>query len=241
MSQINLDTSPYFDDFDPKKDYYKVLFKPGFPVQARELTTLQSMLQNQVSNFGQHLFKEGSMVIPGSITYNAKYESVVLNKQQGGIDVSLYIDKLVGKTIIGKTSGVTAKVINYLLPPNNGVTSPTIFVTYINSGSDSASTVFDDNEELTSTSDIVYGNTTITSETVFASTVSTESTAVGSAAQIRDGIYFIRGYFAQVRESVVILEPFNNTPSYRVGLQISEQIITAGQDNSLYDLSLIHI
>ena len=235
MSQINLDTSPYFDDFDPKKDYYKVLFKPGFPVQARELTTLQSILQNQVSNFGQHLFKEGSMVIPGSITYNGKYESVVLNKQQGGIDVSLYIDELVGKTIVGKTSGVTAKVINYLLPPNNGVSSPTIFVTYINSGSDAATTVFDNNEELTCTTDIVYGNTTITADTIFASSISTNSTAVGSAAQIRDGIYFIRGFFAQVRESVVILEPFNNTPSYRVGLQITEQVITAGQDNSLYD------
>ena len=49
MSQINLDTSPYFDDFDAAKNYYKVLFKPGFPVQARELTTLQSILQNQIS------------------------------------------------------------------------------------------------------------------------------------------------------------------------------------------------
>lgn len=235
MSQINLDTSPYFDDFDPKKDYYKVLFKPGFPVQARELTTLQSILQNQVSNFGQHLFKEGSMVIPGSITYNAKYNSVVLNKQQGGIDISLYLDKLVGKTIRGKTSGVTAKVINYLLPPNSGVSNPTIFVSYVNSGTDTITTVFDDNEEITANSDVVYGNTTITAESVLASTVSTNSVAVGSAAQIRDGIYFIRGFFAQVRESVVILEPFNNTPSYRVGLQITEQIITAGQDNSLYD------
>ena len=62
MSQINLDTSPYFDDYDADKDYYKVLFKPGFPVQARELTTLQSILQNQVSSFGEYIFKEGSMV-----------------------------------------------------------------------------------------------------------------------------------------------------------------------------------
>ena len=235
MSQINLDTSPYFDDFDPSKDYYKVLFKPGFPVQARELTTLQSILQNQVSNFGKHLFKEGSMVIPGSITYNANYQSVVLNQQQGGVNVSFYTENLVGKIIEGKNSGVTAKVIDFLLPPAEGVTTPTIFVTYISSGSDETTSVFDDNEELISTSDIVYGNTTITTGTVFASTISNEATAVGSAAQIRDGIYFIRGFFTQVRESVVILEPFDNTPSYRVGLQITEKVITAGQDNSLYD------
>ena len=46
--ETNLNVSPYFDDFDPQSNYYKVLFKPGYPVQARELTTLQSILQNQV-------------------------------------------------------------------------------------------------------------------------------------------------------------------------------------------------
>ena len=57
MSQeTNLNVAPYFDDFDPSKEYYKVLFKPGYPVQARELTSLQSMLQNQVEKFGQHFF-----------------------------------------------------------------------------------------------------------------------------------------------------------------------------------------
>jgi hypothetical protein len=46
--ETNLNVSPYFDDFDPKNEYYKVLFKPGYPVQARELTTIQSILQNQI-------------------------------------------------------------------------------------------------------------------------------------------------------------------------------------------------
>ena len=61
--ETNLNVAPYFDDFDPNKNYYKVLFKPGYPVQARELTTLQSILQNQVEQFGNHVFKEGAKVI----------------------------------------------------------------------------------------------------------------------------------------------------------------------------------
>ena len=36
--ETNLNVSPYFSDFDPAKNYYKVLFKPGFPIQSRELT-----------------------------------------------------------------------------------------------------------------------------------------------------------------------------------------------------------
>ena len=58
----NLNISPYFDDFDDDKGFLKVLFKPGFPVQARELTTLQSLLQNQIDTFGQGVYKEGSTV-----------------------------------------------------------------------------------------------------------------------------------------------------------------------------------
>ena len=66
--KTNLNISPYYDDFDKTDNFYRMLFKPGFPVQARELTGLQSILQNQVEQFGSHIFKEGSMVIPGGVT-----------------------------------------------------------------------------------------------------------------------------------------------------------------------------
>lgn len=235
MSQINLDTSPYFDDFDADKDFYKVLFKPGFPVQARELTTLQSILQNQISSFGEHFFKEGSMVIPGSITYNPNYSAVILEPQQNGIDISLYLERLVGLTIRGEVTGITAKVVNYLLPPEEGVENPTIFVSYSASGTDETTTTFLPNEALINDEPIVYGNTTITAGSIFGTTVNVDATTIGSAANISDGVYFLRGTFVRVSNSTVILEPYVNTPSYRVGLQINQSIVTAGQDNSLYD------
>ena len=36
--ETNLNQSPYFDDFDESKNFHRVLFRPGFAVQARELT-----------------------------------------------------------------------------------------------------------------------------------------------------------------------------------------------------------
>ena len=82
MSQkTNLNISPYYDDFDQADNFYKVLFRPGRPVQARELTTLQSILQNQVESFGKHVFKEGSLVIPGSVTYDDSYYSVKIESE----------------------------------------------------------------------------------------------------------------------------------------------------------------
>ena len=108
----NLNSSPYFDDFSDLKNYQRVLFKPGLPVQSRELTTLQSILQNQIEKFGKHFFKEGSVVIPGQIAYDSDYTAVQIDDTHLGIPVSLYLENLIGIKIKGETSGVTAKVEN---------------------------------------------------------------------------------------------------------------------------------
>ena len=79
MSQeTNLNVAPYFDDFNASNDYYSVLFKPGYPVQARELNNLQSILQNQVEKLGQHFFKDGAKVVPGNTSFNTSYYAIEL-------------------------------------------------------------------------------------------------------------------------------------------------------------------
>ena len=110
----NLNVSPYFDDFDEDKNYNKVLFKPGYPIQSRELTTLQSILQNQIEKFGQHFFKEGAVVIPGGIFYDNRYYALRIDPTFLGISVSSYTKQLVDGNIEiqGETSGVKATVVN---------------------------------------------------------------------------------------------------------------------------------
>ena len=75
-AKTDLNVSPYYDDFATTDDFHKVLFRPGFAIQARELTTAQSILQNQIEQFGNHIFEEGSIVIPGSFGYDSKYYAV---------------------------------------------------------------------------------------------------------------------------------------------------------------------
>jgi len=69
--QTNLNVNPYWDDFNESKDYYKILFRPGVSVQTRELNQLQTILQNQVERFGNHLFKSGTIVSGCNFTYNS--------------------------------------------------------------------------------------------------------------------------------------------------------------------------
>jgi hypothetical protein len=237
MSQkTNLNISPYYDDFDGEKNFYKVLFKPGFPVQSRELTTLQSILQNQIEDFGSHMFKEGSMVIPGNILYDNQFYAVKLNPTQFGIDISTYINLFLGKTITGELSGITAKIQKIVLPnESDDVEYVTLYVRYLNSDDNFEFTQFQDGEQFFATENIVYGNTTITSGSPFATSVPSNATSVGSATFIGKGVYFIRGFFVNVSDQTLILDYYTNTPSYRVGLKITESIVSAKDDNSLYD------
>jgi len=233
--KTDLNINPYFDDFDSDKNFYKVLFKPGYPVQARELTTLQSILQNQVESFGSYTFKEGTVVIPGNIFYDGQFYAVKLNSSQFGIDVSLYINNFIGKKIIGETSGTTATIQYVAFPDGADVDELTIYVKYVDSNNNFVFDQFEDGESLYSDENVTYGNTTISAGTSFASLINLNATSIGSAASIGSGVYFIRGYFAKVSKQTLILDYYTNTPSYRVGLSIKELLVNAKDDSTLFD------
>ena len=233
----NLNVSPYFDDFDATKGYQRVLFKPGTPIQARELTTLQSILQNQVEKFGKHFFKEGSMVIPGQIGYDSEYSYVQIDDSHLGIPVSAYIDKFVGKSIKGETSGVTAVVENYITNTESEKNNYTLYAKYKSSSDTNfTSKTFVDGENLISLEDVDYTLSSIRANTSFATSIISGSVGKGSVAKIEEGVYFIRGFFITVPKQVTILDQYTNTPTYRVGLLIDEEIsVATNKYNDLFD------
>jgi hypothetical protein len=239
--QINLNVAPYFDDFNANNDYHKVLFKPGAPVQARELTTLQSILQNQINKFGQHFFKEGAKVIPGNTGYTQLYYCVQLQNTFLGVPVEAYVSQLIGTKITGQTSGVSAVVDKVLFSRDSERGNLTLYINYLNSSTqNNATQVFSDGESLVSNTTIasgLLGNSSIAAGQPFAVTIANNSTAIGSAFNITDGIYFIHGNFVNVKTETLILDQYNNRPNYRVGLFVNEQIINSDIDESLNDNS----
>jgi hypothetical protein len=239
--QINLNVAPYFDDFNANNDYHKVLFKPGAPVQARELTTLQSILQNQINKFGQHFFKEGAKVIPGNTGYTQLYYCVQLQNTFLGVPVEAYVSQLIGTKITGQTSGVSAVVDKVLFSRDSEGGNLTLYINYLNSSTqNNATQVFSDGESLVSNTTIasgLLGNSSIAAGQPFAVTIANNSTAIGSAFNITDGIYFVHGNFVNVKTETLILDQYNNRPNYRVGLFVNEQIINSDIDESLNDNS----
>ena len=150
----NLNIAPYYDDFDSAKGFLKVLFKPGYPVQARELTTLQSLLQNQIDTFGQGVYKEGSMVVPGGITLNNDVPCLLIQNSYLNLDVENYRTALDGKIIKGSTSGVRARILFSISATTSTRNNITFYVNYLEKASDNVTSTFTDGETFTCEEDL---------------------------------------------------------------------------------------
>ena len=237
MAQItDLNVSPYYDDFDEADNFHRVLFRPGFAIQARELTQLQSILQNQVERHGNHMFKEGAIVIPGQLSYSDSFETLQLASTFASeeIDPSQYFDATNPVTITGVTSGVKAYVIGFQAA--TATTQPILYLNYYKTGSDNSTTVFADGENITADKAITHTTgyaTSIASATTFA----TDASATGSSATIEDGVIYVRGQFVKVARQTLLLSPNSTTESARVGLTINEELITPEVDSTLTDNS----
>jgi len=221
---LNFNAEPYFDDYNEDDKFYRVLFRPGYAVQARELTQLQTILQNQITKFGSHIFKEGSMVIPGQISVDTDIGYVKLQPVYGTTAVSGFLSNLDGLIVVGQTSGVRALVKTSSTATSTD--SNTIFVKYLDSGTDNATKIFADNE-------VIAPETGSASYTVQA--ISSSATGVGSIASVQRGVYFVKGTFCIVSTQNLILDKYANSPSYRVGLDITETFVDSDDDISLLD------
>lgn len=131
--ETNFNVSPYFDDFDETKNFYRVLFRPSVAVQARELTQLQTILQTQIERFGNHVFKSGTIISGVNFDFLSQYfYAKILDLQLDGQDVDLpnYVN-LHAKN----ANNLIARVVNYKTGyQSQSPNLNTIYLQYINSG-----------------------------------------------------------------------------------------------------------
>ena len=229
----NYSIAPYYDDFDETKNYHRILYRPGYAVQARELTQMQTNLQAQLDRFGQYAFKHGSRVVGGKVTLNTEYDfikidSAFVHSVGGTLNSDGYLSSFVGTTITGSANSgteITAKVIAVI--PSDGSDPNTLYIKYTNTGGAARTTsTFAAGEEFSSS-----GSTTFYGQVQSTGT----PTGVGSSANIEEGVYFISGTFIYVPKASLILDKYTNTPSYVIGLNVLESIVDTDSDNTLKD------
>ena len=236
----NLNVAPYYDDYDETFNFHKVLFRPGYAIQARELTTLQSILQNQIERFGNHMFKEGTVVIPGQVSYSDSYYSVKLSPTfaDESINLEQYIDYTNPVILTGETTGVQYKVVGYE-PGYTGAAY--LYIQQVKAGSNARDEIFLNGENLSANVEILhttrYDADVASLKTFINSNPNEKVVQIGSAVTVEAGVYYIRGQFVRNRKQTLVLSPNSNQFTARIGFTILEELETPETDINLTDNS----
>lgn len=225
---MDFNTAPYYDDYDEAKKFLRVLFRPGYSVQARELTQLQTILQKQVTRVGEFLFKDKSRVVPGEVLtmpfWSIKLEP--LDVDNAG-SVETFLSTLKDFDAVGETTEVRAKVIFTENSDSDG-NPPLLFIKYITSGKNGEGQ-FAQNEILTV-------STTAATYRIRIQNVTDYQTGA-RIAHIEPGIFFVNGFFVKVDRQDVTIDKYRIDSTASIGLQISESIVTPEDDSTLLDNS----
>lgn len=227
----NFNVTPYFDDYNEDNNYYRILFKPGYAVQARELTQIQSILQKQVDRFGKHVFKEGSLVTTGNFEFATKSSirgavNYVKIKDVDASNNAVNVENFLDKEVTGLTTGITG-IINFVLDGTESSTNTkTIYIDYTSaSNSNSAITVFQPDEVLATSE----GNLIV---------LNSNPTGKGSAVFVNEGVFFAKEHFIRFPTTRAIIDRYNDNPTCQIGFTLIESLVNSSEDSSLLDPAL---
>jgi len=234
--RTNTNVSPYYDDFDQRKNYYRVMFKPGYPIQARELTQLQTIIGDQLEKLSSVYLKTGQTVIPGEYNININAPYVRLSSITQGSKAKDFI----GYTVTGVTSGVKAVVtfaeeVVTREQETEGleIADATFYLEYTSSGTSSEYETFIEGETLESTHPDFY--TATVGITGISAPLDSKATGKGSLFVVKEGYYYIDGTVVRSGDQTITLDKYGQKPTYKVGFNVEEDFINSNEDESLKD------
>ena len=227
--QTNTNVKPYYDDWEENKNYHRVMFKAGFPVQARELTQSQTILQDQIEKLASRFLTNGDQVQPGEFTLVNPAVYVRLSSMTQGATVEDFI----GFYVTGATSGVKAKV--QWAAPRTEDDDATFYVNYVTGGSTSEYKTFLEGEVLESTNPNLF--TATVGVTNISKPVDTPALGQGVLFNVTEGTYYVNGFMVNVENQTIIVEKYDVSPTCVIGFNVDESFITSNEDPSLLDNS----
>ena len=252
---LNANTAPYYDDYDPSKQYYQIMFNPGRPVQARELTQLQTMLQKQIERMGDHIFQHGARVLGAQSSYaKCKFVKLADYEKNDSNEAEINLTNIYDTTTLLGASVVldSASAGNYGTDADGNTITPDgrapvgqIIYAEARDGDDPATLLLTyETEDEFAANDFIKtlaGASFSERSYVVNATPTSTSAAVGDAtySTVTSGVFYIKSstgsHFTYCNAQRIPLSKYTNTPTYKVGLKINESFVTETDDSTLYD------
>jgi hypothetical protein len=253
MTELTTDfsVSPYFDDYDEDKKFYRILFRPRTAVQARELTQLQTILQKQISRFGSHVFKNGTIVDGCAISYIPRLRYVHLENNFNDSEL-VSVTEISNSYIITNSldSNTAVRAVPVLAKDgfvSNYPDTNRIYLKYISAGRDSGDDVqhrFEDSETLYifDSNQNKFGqldaNNVIDSIDMISGNNTANASGIAYAVTVSDGLIYQKGHFLKLETQTITVRDFDReVDNYVVGFNTNERIVNSSQDVSLKDQS----
>jgi len=232
----------YHDDYvsskNSDKNYLRVLFKPGYSVQVRELNQLQSALQDQINRLGSSVWKTDTAVVGGDASFLPELHSLTLNLSNGVIsdaELDLTYDQIAAstKTISYFNNALRAEVVGY---SKLEAEIYRFYIKYTNSG-DLGETVFDATDSgyrlilRSSDSTLSEGDLPAVNGVAYI------SKGFASGLVCESGVFYTKGSFVAVPRQTFFIDKaaLDTLISGYAVLKIDEQIISYFDDSTLLD------
>jgi len=251
MSKLPMNKNPYFNDFSSEKNFMRVLFQPGRPVQTRELNQLQSILGHQIESFANHIFKNGSRVSNAQAGlkaqsyirledfkyYKENVPDAIYEKTNEYVDLSIY---KAGMLIVGETSTIRARLVKAINKENDD--PPTIYIVYLSTGIDSETIKFipgeilefhDENDEVVYSVRIKCPGCENENDLD-----NIEPLGNGSIFTINEGIFYFEGFFIENKHQDIVVSKYGEIVDCKLGFDFIQTIITNEEDETLLDNAL---
>lgn len=256
-----LKREPYYDDYKPEKEFYQIAFKSSLAPQARELTQLQTILQEQIGRFGNGIYQNGSPVTgaqanisrtnesddrfvtltPGIVYFNKRFLSVDNQlDSEGKFNITLSTGKNNFAVEISDQLDLALTASDTTMTLRDIADFPEIGVVKIDDEFISYSGIDTSNKQLLS---LTRGHlASVAASHINSSTVLSIEQRSGKKT---DGSAYTFTYNGASTESYVEIpttdleyDSWFNFRNFQVGYKITESIVTASQDESLLDNSI---
>lgn len=240
---INLNVSPYYDDFDANKKFNRVVFKPGVAVQARELTQMQDYFYETIKDFADYVFVDGACV-RGCEADPLLVDLIKINDTDasGNTVSNDSLSNFVGDTLTGGLTGQKAVIYDTAAGSQTElVTKKTIYLQYTSGNTqgagDGINKRFDAGETLTVTSDNAdrNGKTFVVNSDVNLSSRNGNFYGQAIDFSIAEGVLYAQGRFVKHATQKIRLDPYSAKVNYFIGIILQEEIITSDDDLTLLD------
>ena len=220
--------APYYDDFEENKKFLKILFQPGRPVQARELTQLQSILQHQISIGAQHIFQNGSKVFERDVdgaqqTFDINTARHIKLKPFDKNGRRVDVDNWIGQQVqpVGQTIGRPGSVGIVLHATANVDGDPATLYIQMLQGS-----VFQSGVEIKTIGQTGYYTANVT------------SFGPCSLFSVNEGVYFVNGRYVKADSQTIAIGrkgKYSANVTYRIGFDVITESVSSADDPTLLD------